>query len=710
MVQVTSTSMVSPIPHMVDVSVSTASTDADGDENHVGKSKSPSPRLKEMNYGHACSTPGVMATATATATSQFPSPLGLFARGRRLFSDQSCSDNNLQNQDDSESLTNGSHATQSNRLGIARASYANGKANAIANKNDETSVSAVSIEASIASHRIGIVRPNYDDAPNLNLSPLDLYKKISSPTPNLVRSDDSESDGDSVWPPKLSSSTISRDSFVPDLKPSLEDTQEQETPRRLTDGVDRFVHQQTAQGHYLVNSQPLDSPIDGIKYCLTTGKKSMSPRVRKAASSSRATKTRPNIVSASSASKAAPVAVDEPLKVFLLLIQPQSKIFEIIQVFYSPSQTTVLNLIEMIPINATEPALGSQEYAGLCRHKDGIPISVNMMASSSSHDKNCAQIVRGEILVAIPKGYSGPLCARISSPILSNPKVRKLLERSDPLAPKRKKKKSSSSACRKTIEIETVAEETESPSSSSTYRDYEETLRLKQAQHEQKSKEWMHNERLAVRKALTTAAMEAASTNAQVERDVVRAAIRHDHDDGASADIPVEMWKTTMSLTSQYTRSSSFGESSIGSIDNNTAAESKSISSDMQNSYGSLDAEFLESLKRMPRRKNRPSRSVRRQNHRKLVRNVALALGMMLLRYLMVQSASAGGTAPLVPTEQYSVGHDTVFGLWGMVQVIVAFVGLVKFQRYIMQGKTAAVQQGGSISNFFPGSCRIKGD
>ena len=136
-----------------------------------------------------------------------------------------------------------------------------------------------------------------------------------------------------------------------------------------------------------------------------------------------------------------------------------------------------------------------------------------------------------------------------------------------------------------------------------------------------------------------------------------------------------------MSLKSQYTRSSYIEESSIGSIDNTT--ESKSICSDMQSSYGSLDAEFLQSLKRMPRRKARPSRSVRRQNYRKLVRNLALALGAMLIRYLMVHNL---GTTSVIPNESGN-GHGNAFGLFGSIQVILAFVAFVKIQRYV-QGKT----------------------
>ena len=44
-------------------------------------------------------------------------------------------------------------------------------------------------------------------------------------------------------------------------------------------------------------------------------------------------------------------------KIFLLLLQPESKIFELIQLIYMPNDTTVGKIIQMIPENATEPAL-----------------------------------------------------------------------------------------------------------------------------------------------------------------------------------------------------------------------------------------------------------------------------------------------------------------------------------------------------------------
>jgi hypothetical protein len=624
---------VSPIPSTVDVA-----------RDH--KKVSPSPTKSKFG---------------SNLRSQFSAPLGLFAGHSRLFADDA----------DTDSTSGHTERSNTKRLGISRPPRS-------ANDDDST-------KASTTSHRIGILRSNYD-VPDLPLSPLNAYSqksKIASPTPNLVRSDDSESDGDNLWQLKISSQ---RDNYVPDLKPQQEE-------EHKADEVDRFLHIQTAQGHYLVNSQPLDSPMQGIKYCLTNGTKSMSSVEKKTVNSSNTIKTRPNIVSAPSTSTPAPVARDEAFKVFLLLIQPKSKIFEIIQVFYSPRHTTVRNILEMIPLNATEPALGSQEYSSLCRPKDGKPIDIDVMASSKSGDnKECARIVKGELLVAIPNGYSGSLCARISTPILSNPKVRKLLERSDPLAPKRKKKRSS----RRTIEIEKIIEESESVGTApGLARAYDEALRHQQATNLSKGDELLRQkERHSVRKALQSAAIEAASTNAQVDTDLSSI------DDGSASsavDIPVEMWKTPMSLKSQYTRSDSIGGSSIESTDCSNTRCSKSVTSaSTSDTYGSLDAEFLDSLKRMPRKAPRPRRHVRRQHRKKLIRNMVLVLGAMLLRYIMVRYQQGGAALSTfnsnVANNFYTIGFDDKFGFWGMIQVGVTLMALAKLQQVYLKG------QGGDIS------------
>jgi hypothetical protein len=132
-------------------------------------------------------------------------------------------------------------------------------------------------------------------------------------------------------------------------------------------------------------------------------------------------------------------------KIFLLLLQPKSKIFELIQLIYSPNDTTLGDILKMIPDNATEHALGAQEYLGLCRPKgEEELLDKNLLASEptlagASGDTEGANITLGEILVAIPQGYTGSDVAALSKQILTNPKIVKLLKRSDPLAPKKRR-------------------------------------------------------------------------------------------------------------------------------------------------------------------------------------------------------------------------------------------------------------------------------
>ncbi len=116
------------------------------------------------------------------------------------------------------------------------------------------------------------------------------------------------------------------------------------------------------------------------------------------------------------------IRLSKPVKIFLLLLQPKSKIFELIRIACHPQGTSVSGVLSMIPLSATEHALGLQEYIGLCRPTDGGDVS---------DSDGYVQITRGEILVAIPKGYTGPTIAPIGMRILSNPKIVKLLKRSE---------------------------------------------------------------------------------------------------------------------------------------------------------------------------------------------------------------------------------------------------------------------------------------
>eukprot|EP00934_Nitzschia_sp_Nitz4_P009429 Nitzschia sp. Nitz4//scaffold185_size43419//39686//41122//NITZ4_007311-RA/size43419-processed-gene-0.86-mRNA-1//-1//CDS//3329539739//9419//frame0 len=163
-------------------------------------------------------------------------------------------------------------------------------------------------------------------------------------------------------------------------------------------------------------------------------------------SSSDAGMSPPRVVTPTNNSAQAP----KEFKIFLLLLQPKSKIFELIQLLYQPLDTTLGMILDRIPENATEPALGAQEYIGLCRPKQAEQeelLDLDLLASSVRPGVTSAQITLGEILVAIPRGYTGQEVASLSRQILANPKIVKLLKRADPLA---RKSKRSSSGRRKT--------------------------------------------------------------------------------------------------------------------------------------------------------------------------------------------------------------------------------------------------------------------
>ncbi|GAX24790.1 hypothetical protein FisN_18Lh131 [Fistulifera solaris] len=121
---------------------------------------------------------------------------------------------------------------------------------------------------------------------------------------------------------------------------------------------------------------------------------------------------------------------DEPLiKVFLLLLQPKAKIFELIQIFFPPSVTTIGDIIHLIPANATKKALGSQQYIGLVRPRRRSKEYTNLSVMASGNSASMG-ITHGEILIAIPESCEGRYMIGISKQILSNPRIRTLLEKS----------------------------------------------------------------------------------------------------------------------------------------------------------------------------------------------------------------------------------------------------------------------------------------
>jgi len=119
-------------------------------------------------------------------------------------------------------------------------------------------------------------------------------------------------------------------------------------------------------------------------------------------------------------------------KIFILLMQPKTKKFELIDVVFASREGTIGDILRLIPSNATDEALGQQRHIGFCRPTDGIEMTdLSCLARGS---KSYYKIKRGEILVAIPKHYSGQQCKQMAISILNHPALSKLLRHANPLS------------------------------------------------------------------------------------------------------------------------------------------------------------------------------------------------------------------------------------------------------------------------------------
>ena len=134
--------------------------------------------------------------------------------------------------------------------------------------------------------------------------------------------------------------------------------------------------------------------------------------------------------------------------VFILLIQPTQKIFELVRINYDPGTSTLQHLLDKIPENTSAEDLSRQIYTGLVRPNasstsNKLLANLALTASVMARDGSCARIVCGEVLAAIPTGYTGKETQILSRHIMKNPKMVKLLSKKSPHS--RKKRSSSSS-------------------------------------------------------------------------------------------------------------------------------------------------------------------------------------------------------------------------------------------------------------------------
>jgi hypothetical protein len=102
------------------------------------------------------------------------------------------------------------------------------------------------------------------------------------------------------------------------------------------------------------------------------------------------------------------------LKVVLLLMDPKTRRFELLQLEFDSNKALVSDVLGQISVSVTEESLRVQDYEGITG-KDG-----KLMESG----KLLKEFTAGnEVLVAIPKGMAAKEGARLARPILGDDKV-----------------------------------------------------------------------------------------------------------------------------------------------------------------------------------------------------------------------------------------------------------------------------------------------
>ena len=116
-------------------------------------------------------------------------------------------------------------------------------------------------------------------------------------------------------------------------------------------------------------------------------------------------------------------------RIFLLLLEPNKKVFELIQVEYDAQTATIGYVLGLIKLHASEESLLRQKHVGLIRPRDDMELTdLTMLATSQGRIKH------GEVLIPLPEDCRSSKCRRLAKTILKTPNVVKLLSKEQPLA------------------------------------------------------------------------------------------------------------------------------------------------------------------------------------------------------------------------------------------------------------------------------------
>lgn len=107
-----------------------------------------------------------------------------------------------------------------------------------------------------------------------------------------------------------------------------------------------------------------------------------------------------------------------PLLVVVLLMEPKSRRFELLQLEFDSGRATVADVLSQIPVSANDERLKGQKYTGVAS-TDGKAKRPPIMLADFCSDN--------EVIVAVPSGMMATSVARLAQPILGNAQVMDLV-------------------------------------------------------------------------------------------------------------------------------------------------------------------------------------------------------------------------------------------------------------------------------------------
>lgn len=130
-------------------------------------------------------------------------------------------------------------------------------------------------------------------------------------------------------------------------------------------------------------------------------------------------------VSSASPAKPPPESTPPPeaaettsLQLVLLLMDPLTRRFELLQLEFDSMRARVVDIIAQIPVSVTEEAIRRQEYEGVIG-EDAKVMDATIRLVDFCKEK--------QVLVALPKGLAVKECIRLARPILSDAQVHKMV-------------------------------------------------------------------------------------------------------------------------------------------------------------------------------------------------------------------------------------------------------------------------------------------